>query len=107
MDNVKHHKIVNLIIEFIFLIFFLEVGFNFIDFNYEPFDRIIYQFTSLFEGFGINQYLTVLISVIIAIIYLVKKYSKFEQIQLKLYQNIQDEKLKLKDLRIEKKKNEI
>lgn len=74
MDSEKHHKIVDLIIEFIFVVFFLEVGFNFIDYNYEPFDRIIYQFTSLFEGYGINQYLTVLISIIITIIYLIICY---------------------------------
>ena len=41
------------------------------------------------------------------VVYLINKYSKYEKIQLKLYQNIQDEKIKLKDLRIEKKKNEI
>lgn len=71
MENTKYNKFFNKISEFVFVVFFLEVGFNFIDLNYEPFDRIIYQFTSLFIDYGLNQYLTVLISVIIALIYLI------------------------------------
>ena len=71
---------------FIYGVLFL--GFAYLTFNTEIF------FFVLFAG-------------IFMVVYLVNKYSKYEQIQLKLYQNIQDEKIKLKDLRIEKKKNEI
>jgi len=58
-------------------------------------------------SFNSDIFFFILFAGIFLVVYLVNKYSKYEQIQLKLYQNIQDEKIKLKDLRIEKKKNEI
>ena len=58
-------------------------------------------------SFNSDIFFFILFAGIFMVVYLVNKYSKYEQIQLKLYQNIQDEKIKLKDLRIEKKKNEI
>jgi len=58
-------------------------------------------------SFNSDIFFFILFAGIFMVVYLANKYSKYEQIQLKLYQNIQDEKIKLKDLRIEKKKNEI
>jgi len=76
-----------------FLKYSFIYGLLFLAFAYLTFNTEIFFFV-LFAG-------------IFMVVYLVNKYSKYEQIQLKLYQNIQDEKIKLKDLRIEKKKNEI
>ena len=47
----------------------LEGGFNYIDLNYEPFDRAIYNFTQFFETFGYSRFSTLPISILISITY--------------------------------------
>ena len=60
----------------------LETFFNYVDLNYEPFNEIIFNFSSSFQSLGLNQFSTVLISISISLGFVSIKYSLHSKIKI-------------------------
>ncbi len=60
----------------------LEMFFNYVDLNYEPFDEILFNFSNSFQSIGLNQFSTILISISISLGFLTLKYGLNSKIKI-------------------------